>query len=161
MKLSANKEGALVLEEIPDFLLQALERLPTIGGSTNARVEERFFPAPSPDAGIAEDWKSFVQPELHEWFVAARDVVQSDLRTAKHRKSGFAFQIPRKHQEAWLNALNQARLAIFEENRLTEADMDSNLTFDPEDPHSMAVFQIGFYGFLLDCLVRLLEGDSE
>lgn len=157
MKLSATEEGALALEEIPPFFFQVLEEIVTRGASGDSRVEDRFYPAPAEDPLLAEDWMSLVRPELQDLFLSARETVQNDLKTAYQKGDSFFMEIPPDHMDAWLNALNQARLAIAEENHFEEKDLSGDVSPDPEDPRTFALFQISFYGFLQECLVRMQD----
>ena len=50
-------------------------------------VESRLFPQPSDDVDevdLLDDWKSLVEPDLHDSFLAARESVAADLRGAQH-----------------------------------------------------------------------------
>ena len=155
MKLTATEEGALDLEEIPPPLYELLNAIPLRAGSGDPRVESRFFPAPSQDELLIEDWKSLVQPELQATFLSAREVAQEDLRRASELEGGFSMKIPKNHMDAWLSALNQARLAIAEENHFGEKDLAEEAAPDSSNSRSLALFQISFYGFLQECLVKM------
>ncbi|MFZ4780307.1 MAG: DUF2017 family protein [Terrimicrobiaceae bacterium] len=157
MTLSATDEGALALEEIPPFLFQLLKEVPDRGASDDPRVESRFYPAPGQDELLVEDWKSLIQPELYELFLSAREVVQTDLATASEESGTFAMEIPKNHMDSWLSALNQARLAIAGENQFEEKDMAEDLAPDPSDTRSLALFEISFFGFLQECLVKMQD----
>jgi hypothetical protein len=157
MKLHVNADGALLLEEIPAFLFRLLGEISRRADSKDPRTEARFFPDPASDHELMEDWKSFVQPGLMELFRSARETVQADLRGASESKGIFSLQIPKNHGDAWLSALNQARLAIAEESGFGEKDLASDVEPNPEDPRSMALFQMSFYGFLQECLVRMQD----
>jgi len=157
MKLQPADDGALMLEEIPPFLFHLLSNIVVRASSRDPRVEARFFPDPARDESLIEDWKSLVQPELQFLFQSARETVQADLRGASEEDGVYSMKIPRKHADAWLNALNQARLAIAEESGFGEEDMASEVEPDPEDERAMALFEIGFLGFLQECLVRMQE----
>lgn len=157
MKLTATEEGALDIEEIPPFLFELLNAIPLRAASGDPRVESRFFPDPAKDEILVEDWKTLVHPELHAAFLSAREVVQADLREASELDEGFSMEIPANHMDAWLSALNQARLAIAEENGFGENDMAEEISPDTSDPRSLALFQISYYGFLQECLVKLQD----
>lgn len=157
MKLSATEEGTLALEEIPPFLFDLLKEVATRGASDDLRVENRLYPSPGGDPLLEEDWKALVQPELQEFFLSARGTVQSDLRRAAKKDDTFFMEIPPNHADAWLNALNQARLALAEEHRVEEKDLAREPHPDPSDPRSLALFQISFFGFLQECLVRMQD----
>jgi len=157
MRLQATEEGDLLVEEIPPFLLQLIRDIPVRAGSNHPRAEARFFPDPSIDDDLVEDWKAFVQPELLTLFQADRETVRADVRGAREEGGGFSLRIPKNHSDAWLGALNQARLAIAEEGGFEENDIAEDVSPDPEDPRAMALFQLGFYGFLQECLVRMQD----
>lgn len=157
MKLTATDEGALDLDEIPPFLFELLEAIAQRAGSQDPRVENRFYPPPAEDELLQEDWKSLVQPGLQETFLSAREIVVSDLRRVSESEVGCRVRIPSNHMDAWLNALNQARLAIAEENRFGENDLSEDIVPDSSDPRSLALFQISFYGFLQECLVKMQD----
>ena len=127
MKLSATEEGALDLEEIPPFLFELLKAIPLRAASDDPRVESRFYPAPAIDELLVEDWKSLVQPGLQESFLSAREIVLADLRCASAAGDGFAMDIPANHMDAWLSALNQARLAIAAENHFGEEELSQEI----------------------------------
>ncbi len=157
MKLSATEEGVLALEEIPPFLFDLLKEIGTRGASDDLHVENRLYPSPGDDPLLEEDWKALVQPELQEFFLSARETVQADLRRAAKKDDAFFLEIPPNHADAWLNALNQARLALAEEHRVEEKDLAREPRPDPSDPRSLALFQISFFGFLQECLVRMQD----
>lgn len=157
MKLQAADDGALLLEEIPPFLFLLMGDIAVRASSADARVEARFFPDPAREESLIEDWKSLVQPELQALFQSARETVQADLRGASVEGDVYSMKIPRKHSDAWLSALNQARLAIAEESGFGEEDMASEVQPDPGDARSMALFEISFFGFLQECLIRIQE----
>ena len=106
---------------------------------------------------LVEDWKSLVHPGLQETFLSAREVVLADLRRISEIDGKFTMEIPKNHIDAWLNALNQARLAIAGENHFGERDLAKEIVPDSTDPRSLALFQISFYGFLQECLVKMQE----
>lgn len=157
MTLQPTAEGDLLLEEIPTFLLELLREVPVRAASKHPGVEERFLPDPANDDGIREDWKALVQPELMALFQSDRETVQADLRGVAAKKKGAALRIPKNHSDAWMGALNQARLAIAEEGGFGEADLAVDVAPDQGDPRAMALFQVGFYGFLQECLIRMQD----
>jgi len=157
MKLQATGEGDLLIEEIPPFLLHLIREIPLRADSKNPRVEARFFPDPSSEETLVEDWKSLVQPGLLSLFQADRETVRADLRGVTEAGGLFVLRISKGHADAWLGALNQARLSIAEEWEFGESDIAGEAAPDPADPRAMALFQLGFYGFLQECLVRMQD----
>ena len=158
-KISIGKNGALRFDGVAPQLYELLCGIRAAAETPDPRVEARFFPDPTGEEGecMAEDWKAFVQPDLHDGFQAARDTVAADLRGATQAKDGsFSFAIPRAHIDAWLGALNQARLALAEAHGLGEAEM-SRGPGDLDDPREHALFRIGVYGMLQEWLVSVLD----
>jgi hypothetical protein len=62
--------------------------------------------------------------------------------------------IPGTHLEAWLNALNQARLVIVEESNFSEADLDHREPPDLDTRRGLSLLKIHFYGHLQELLVE-------
>lgn len=134
------------------------------GDSFSEETRARLFPSHlSPDSladeeslESVEDWKEFVEPELKNTFQEARDVVKEDLEkvevvsmeeyfTPEQYESIKAdlpdlrrVRVPRKHTEAWYNALNQARLLMNEEYDLASSEermmlrLQNNENMDPD-----------------------------
>jgi Domain of unknown function (DUF2017) len=128
---------------------------PGEGGAAHARI----FPAPTagrePDAD--RDWREYVEPDLRRLFQDALDVVAEDVQRLKPegRKRGESLRIPVKNLEAWIHALNQARLAIAARNDFSEKDMDGRVPIEG-DARALSLFQVHFYGFLQECFLREL-----
>lgn len=158
MELEISSNGAIALRSISPFFLVLLQSIVESAGSNDPRVENRLFPSPTSDRqekNLEQDWKSLIQPELSASFLAAREVVQSDLRRVSEKDGEFSFDIPRNHVDAWLNALNQARLSIAEENHFGEADLSADIPQTISDQRSYDLLQINLYGFLQEWLIRL------
>ncbi len=127
----------------------------------NVAARARLYTSPSggKDAELDEDWKDYVEPELREQFRSALEVVQTDLEgfppdeTADHH----TLRLPMDHLESWINALNQARLALAARHDVTERDMESEPS--EGDARALADFQIHFSGYLQECFLRELDGD--
>lgn len=127
------------------------------GESGPARA--RIFPSPTegrePEAD--RDWREYVEPDLKRLFQDALDIVEEDVKTLgpDGRKQGFAIRIPVKNLDAWIHALNQARLAIAARNNFSEKDLDGRAPIEG-DARALSLFQIHFYGFLQECFLREL-----
>jgi len=155
-------DGSIHLSDIPPVVQELLESIPLHAESDSAQVEARFFPDPiAPEANdpVAEDWKAFVVPDLHSAFLSARQTVAADLRNLHPQEDakGLAMEIPRAHLDDWLNALNQARLAIAAEFRFEEEDLEEDPSPHDDSPRSLALAQIHFFGVLQEYLVDQME----
>ncbi len=125
----------------------------------NGPARARIFPTPTegrePEAD--RDWREYVEPDLRRLFQDALDVVEEDIKklAPEGRKKTQAISIPVKNLEAWIHALNQARLAIAARNDFSEKDMDGRAPLEG-DARALALFQVHFYGFLQECFLREL-----
>ena len=124
---------------------------------------------------MKQDWKLYVQPELRTLFESARETVARDLSRMKPEiASGseelaanagadttYRLVIPAKHYDAWLNALNQARLALGVKYHFEDSDMSdqSRLPFTSERDYR--IFQVDFYGYLQGRILLRLEEAEE
>ncbi|MEI8293177.1 MAG: DUF2017 family protein [bacterium] len=151
-------DGSARFDHVGDDLYQILCAIREPVESGNPLVESRMFPQPSEDSGeddLLDDWKSLVEPELHDAFLAARESVAADLRGAQWNADGSRhFIIPRSHMDNWLSALNQARLALAEIHQFTDEDL-SRSPGDLEDPTEFALMRMSLYGSIQEWIVAI------
>ncbi|MEO5718748.1 MAG: DUF2017 family protein, partial [Chthoniobacterales bacterium] len=127
-------------------------------------AEQRLY---SPPAGPNEEefcaeWKIYVEPELRRIFQTATETVEADLRQLAENEKPFAnsvLRIPHEHSDAWLNTLNQARLAIAAKFDFTEAELCDHYRSPIGSRRDLSLFQVNFYGFLQEFILRELECD--
>jgi len=124
-------------------------------------ARQRLYPDPfRADAPANEEWHRLMDDELRHLFAAAGEIVERDLtRLAPDpaRERHLQLLVPVAHLNAWLSALNQARLILAEQYVVTEADM-ANEQLDPGRAKDVAVFQIHVLGWLLQLLVEYAGG---
>jgi hypothetical protein len=155
--------GRLGIREIPPLVAELLRQIPRWADEENDDVEERLFPSPAtgPESGdLRTDWQAFVEPELHELFQSTRQVVDADLRGMSEEEEGFAMEFSVKHAEAWLNALNQARLALAAKHGFQEEELAGNGPGILGSERDLALFQIHFYGLIQHWLIEILDGEE-
>ena len=80
-------------------------------------AEQRLFSSPTngKEPELCAEWKQYVEPELRRLFQSATETVAADLEQLNGNEKAWPIApcaFPRKHTDAWLNALNQARLVI-------------------------------------------------
>ncbi len=162
MEVSCNN-GTLEITEIDPFLAELLRQLPT---STKPdaipAAEQRIFslPADREEKELCAEWKLYVEPELRKHFQSATEVVEADLQQIKEDDKPFAnraLRIPREHSDAWLNALNQARLTIAAKYDFTEAELSDHYRSPIGSRRDLGLFQVNFYGFLQEFILREME----
>lgn len=166
MDICRQKDG-LEISEIDPFLAELLRQIPASTSLENsAAARSRIFspPAAQKHTEICSEWKVYVEPELQRLFRSATDTVAADLEQLNGSEKSFANRtlvIPAKHAEAWLNALNQARLAIAARNDFTEGELGDNYRSPIGSRRDLSLFQVNFYGFLQEFILRELIGCPE
>src|SRR3954453_10726449 len=122
MDICRRKDG-LEITELDPFLAELLRQIPASTSVENSPTAyNRIFTPPADpkhQQKICAEWKDYVEPELQRLFRSATDTVAADLQQLSGNEKTFAnrtLTIPAEHADAWLNALNQARLAIAARN---------------------------------------------
>ena len=144
------------LREIHPLFASLLVELPKVA-SRHKKAQARLYPDPtggSHDAQLRRDWKEHVRPELERLFANSRDIVARDLQSLGPNGQGNKVVIPDDHLDAWLSALNQARLIIVEENQLAEPDLDHREPPDLATRRGLSLLKIHFYAHLQELLVE-------
>jgi hypothetical protein len=159
----SGKNGVLEITEIDPFLAELLRQIPSSTKPDGIlAAEKRIYspPAESSDKELCAEWKLYVEPELRKHFQTATEVVESDLRQLAEDDKPFAnrsLRIPREHSDEWLNALNQARLAIAAKYEFTEAELSDHFRSPIGSRRDLGLFQVNFYGFVQEFILREME----
>jgi hypothetical protein len=122
-------------------------------------AEKRLFSAPTngEESEFCDEWKVYVEPELRRLFETATETVAADLEQLNGNEKSLANRtlcIPFRHADAWLSALNQARLVIAAKNEFTESELGDHLRSPIGSRRDLSLFQINFYGFLQEFILR-------
>ncbi len=167
MEIRQNAD-ALEIAEIDPFLAELLRQIPESAqpdGSVDA--EKRLFsqPADAANNDLCAEWKLYVEPELRRIFQSATETVATDLAQLNGNAKPFAnctLRIPAKHAEAWLSALNQARLVIAAKYAFTDGELCDHYRSPIGSRRDLGLFQVNFYGFLQEFILQhLMDGTSE
>lgn len=123
-------------------------------------ARERLYSSPTGgrEPSFDEDWKNYVEPDLRDLFHTAQEVVAGDLEKFPPDRPAdtYTLHLPVKNLEAWIHALNQARIALSARYEFTERDMETPLPLDG-DHRALALFQVHLYGFMQECFLRQIE----
>jgi hypothetical protein len=159
MIMSRTAAGHLGLREIPKPLADLIRMIPATAATESMDVDERFFTSPGDpgDEELMEDWKAFIEPDLLEGFRSAREIVETDLRRMQVNTEPAALDIPAKHADAWLNTLNQARLALAASHHFTEKDLADPAPEIIRTERELARLQIAFYAAIQHALIELID----
>jgi len=157
MRFRRHSADAFELCDIHPLFAELLAELPrSAARHDNARA--RIYPDPfvSVDgpAEASEDWCEHVHPELERLFAASRETVSADLGESPAGSTASRCVIPRAHIDAWLNALNQARLVIVEENKFGERELSGSEPPDLSTRRGLSLLKIHFYAHLQELLVE-------
>ena len=156
MRLRRTSTDSWELRDIHPLLATFLSELPRVA-ARHKKAQARLYPDPIGGVAHAEfrrDWKEHVRPELERLFASSRDIVARDLSAPGGHNHGTKLVIPCAHLEAWLSALNQARLVIVEESNFTEADLDHHEPPDLATQRGLSLLKIHFYGHLQELLIE-------
>ena len=154
---------ALVISELDPFLAELLRQIPeSTQAEGNEAAEARLFslPADSKETELCAEWKLYVEPELRRIFQTATETVAGDLNQLNGKAKPFAnctIRIPTKHAEAWLSALNQARLAIASKYGFTEGELCDHYRSPIGSRRDLGLFQVNFYGFLQEFILQEMD----
>jgi hypothetical protein len=161
MDICRRKDG-LEISELDPFLAELLRQIPAGTSIDNCpAAQNRIYsqPADASQKEMCAEWKLYVQPELQRLFRSATETVMSDLEQLNGNEKPFANRklfIPTKHADAWLNALNQARLSIAARNDFTDGELGDNYRSPIGSRRDLSLFQVNFYGFLQEFILREL-----
>lgn len=158
LRLQSDGPQRLRLSGLDPVLLDCLQSLPEILNQRDAPgVRHRLFPNPTTgETETNQDWQRLITPELHHLFAAAGETVGRDCVTVvpdPQHKNHFQVTFAADHLNAWMCALNQARLILAELFTITDADM-AHTDFDLDQPKDLALFRIHILGYLLQLLVE-------
>lgn len=154
------QNDCLEISELDPFLAELLRQIPESTSTEGAEAaEQRLFssPAPASEREICAEWKLYVEPELRRLFQTATETVAADLKQLNGSTKPFAnctLRIPAENAEAWLNALNQARLAIAAKYNFTDGELCDHYRSPIGSRRDLGLFQVNFYGFLQEFILQ-------
>ena len=161
MKIQRLDAKTIALEEIDAMIGELLRQIPASADPTGSdAATERLFPSPTegrePEADA--DWREYVEPGLRELFLDAVSVVRDDLKDfpVKPAAGTRALKLPVKHLDAWIHALNQARLALAARHGFSDRELEHEIPAEGGE-RAFALFQIHFYGLLQEFFLRQLD----
>ena len=152
------------ISELDPFLAELLRQIPASANPEGLEAaEQRLFSSPTnrQETEICAEWKLYVEPELRRLFQTATETVAADLEqlNGNEKKLGNrTLCIPSKHADAWLNALNQARLVIAAKYNFTDGELGEHFRSPIGSRRDLSLFQVNFYGFLQEFILRELDG---
>ena len=156
------QKDCLEISELDPFLAELLRQIPDSTRTEGAEAaQQRLFssPAQTSEREICAEWKVYVEPELRRLFQTATETVATDLQQLNGSTKPFAnctLRIPTQNAEAWLNALNQARLVIAAKYNFSDVDLCDHYRSPIGSRRDLGLFQVNFYGFLQEFILHEL-----
>lgn len=160
-------KNSVELSELDPFLAELLRQIPASASATGIpAAEQRLFCAPTngKEKEICREWKLYVEPELRRLFQTATETVAEDLQQLNGNEKSFANRtllIPAKHIDAWLSALNQARLVIVAKHNFSDGELSEHFRSPIGSRRDLSLFQVNFYGFLQEIILRELDNPQR
>ena len=155
------EDDALQISDLDPFLAELLRQIPLSANPDGApAAEARLFSQPSAEKEIRAEWKSYVEPELRRLFRSATETVAEDLVQLNANERSLrnsTLIIPFEHADAWLNALNQARLVIAAKYKFSDVVLNDHDRSPIGSRRDLALFQVNFYGFLQEFILREMQ----
>jgi Domain of unknown function (DUF2017) len=151
------------ISDLDPFLAELLRQIPASTNTQDSAVAHDRIYSPPADASqkeICEEWRLYVEPELQRLFQSATETVARDLEQLNGNEksvSNCSLRIPTQHADAWLNTLNQARLAIAARCNFTETELSDHDRSPVGSRRDLSLFQINFYGFLQEFILREVD----
>ena len=165
-RLQQNPDGSIRLDSLDPWFVVILRELPALLDRDQPdAAHRRVYPVPSDDDEQASEWKRLVHPELFALVATAQDVVRRDLEKLEMEElemgelSG-SITIPAKHVNAWISALNVARLTLGAVHEFDEDDMEGRGPTDFGD-RDMARVKVYLMGWLQQMLIEEIHPIPE
>lgn len=154
------RDDVIEISDVDPFLAELLRQIPASANPDDSpAAQQRLFSAPA-DANEKEtcrEWKIYVEPELRRLFQNSIEVIADDLKQLNGKEKSVrncTLRIPTLHVDAWLNGLNQARLAIAARCNFTDGELGDHYRSPIGSRRDLSLFQVNFYGFLQEFILR-------
>ncbi len=155
------KENSIELVDIEPIEAELLRQVPVVcesGG--DSRSEARLFssPADSGEGQLLNDWAEYVRPELKHLFLTAWNTVKEDLEKLSNKPGRLGrLIVPRAHSDAWLNALNQARLILATKYNFSDRELSMHEAPKWFSRRDVVLQQIHFYAEIQERIIDAIE----
>ncbi len=155
----ARVDEGYVFGDLSSGTVDTLKGVPMLIESADERVRGRLLPETCADAEDELHWRRHAVPELERLFLSRAQLVRRDLATLRKmpKSANQLLLVPDEHANAWLAALNAARLALFVLNDLTAEHMEAEGFVKATRKQQEALARI----HLLAELQAVLLGDLE
>lgn len=168
-EVTRREDGSVAIEGLFPLHVAALVEVPDLLEKPEGAARDRLFPEPSDDDDQRADWERLVRPELFALLASAREILLRDLRGLGPAEPlagvpRWNVTVPAQHVNAWISALNAARLALGAEHGI-ESEEDLHPQIEEKegrielDEKTFAVLKIGALALIQEALI--LDGLPE
>jgi Domain of unknown function (DUF2017) len=168
-RVTRRDDGSASIEGLFPLHVAALVEVPDLIDKPEGAVRDRLFPEPSDDDDQRADWERLVRPDLFALLASAREILLRDLKGLGPAQPlggvpRWNVTVPAQHVNAWISALNAARLALGAEHGVeSEEDLHPDLEEKDGkievDERTLAVIKISALADIQALLI--LEGLPE
>lgn len=160
---AARVDEGYLFGELTDDAVRTLRGVPMLIESSDDRVRRRLLPETCHEEEDEAHWREHAVPELERLFLSRAHLVQRDLDKLRRLPDteGQVLLISHEHVNAWLAALNAARLALYELNDLTAAHMETEGFSGASAKQQEAIIRISLLAEIQAVLLGELEVDDE
>jgi hypothetical protein len=157
------KEDSIELMDIEPIEAQLLRQVPDVcDGGGDDRSEARLFsnPADASEGSFLNDWAEYVRPELRHLFLTARKTVKEDLEKLSNSPGRLGrLVLSRAHSDAWLNALNQARLILATKFNFSDRELSVHESPKWFSRRDLVLQQINFYAEIQERIIDAIQDE--
>ena len=155
MKVSREPDGTLLIDDLTALYADILLRVPEFLELDDPRVKKRLFPEVYDDEQDVEQWRRYAGTEIEHLFQNRKQALAQDLETLERLSARrFRMWISRGHEKLWLQSLNAARLAIFEQNDLRQEHMEMDPAEAKTEELELALVRIHVLAHVQEVLIR-------
>jgi hypothetical protein len=112
---AARVAEGFVFGDLTPAAVETLKGVPMLIESSDSRVRDRLLPETCSKEEDEEHWREHAVPELERLFLSRAQLVRRDLDALRKlpESPNSVLLVPDEHVNAWVAALNAARLALF------------------------------------------------
>ena len=159
---AARVEEGYVFGELTASAVDTLRGVPMLIESTDDRVRARLLPETCVDHEDEAHWQEHAVPELERLFMSRATLVRRDLEKLRKLPDSdlCVLLVTHEHTNAWLAALNAARLALYVLNDLTAEHMETEGFSGATQKQQEAIIRISLLAEIQAVLLGEFEVDD-
>ena len=160
---AARVDEGYVFGDLTPAAVETLKGVPMLIESSDRRVRDRLLPETCQDEDDEQHWREHAVPELERLFLSRAQLVRRDLENLRKlpKSVNAVLLIPDDHVNAWLAALNAARLALYVLNDMTAEHMEEEGFTTASPKQQEAALRIGLLAEMQAVLLGEFEVDED